>query len=214
MQVRRGLCGWCDHAQGFGYRTERHVTPRPREVTVDLTGHRRVAGNPQPRQVVVAYQVLGLEPGLVGHHLLDQPQIAPHVHAGGREHANTGLEGGVRVRPHRALVGVGPGARVRHEGKVHPGHRIAIGQVKRQCRLLACAGQHLAHRFDQLILRDRALRLFRLLATRRAYRVLLANDELLARVHLLRWRIVRVFFLDILYGMSQAHREIQRPLFL
>ena len=53
------------HAQCLRDRPERHVISQTDVIAVDLARHRRVAGHPHRRQVVVADQMLGADPGLL-----------------------------------------------------------------------------------------------------------------------------------------------------
>src|SRR6478752_10847330 len=99
---------WRDHAESLRHRPERHILAHSEVIPVDLAGHRDVTGHPDPPEVVVADQVPGADLGLLRQHLPDQPQVGPDIHAGRRENAEAGLECGVRVRPHRPGVGIGP----------------------------------------------------------------------------------------------------------
>ncbi len=76
MQVRVALCGRCDYAQRIGNRSERHRVAQTEVITVDLTGDRRVARHSQPRHVVVADQVFGLDSGRFDSICRTSPKLA------------------------------------------------------------------------------------------------------------------------------------------
>ena len=94
LHGQRDFCRRGDHAQGLRHRRERHLVAQPDVISVDLAGDRCVDWSPaaRPRR----RRGSGAWPSICGsgdNICRTSLRLRPHVHAGGGEHAQAGLEG-------------------------------------------------------------------------------------------------------------------------